>query len=305
MNDAPVEIVVSYPNVIDLKKTLLRSYPFHNNQQWSGDHIIFPQMMGEGEMNLFEHSGLQFMRGIWKFSEPTTFRSPNPVGTGGLIDFRIGQSGEVRSAYLEGCKMYEWDISIVKGMRLMVPAGLVTRRKTEILDKFQRYTYDVEIKRLLRDLFEAPAGNFLETVKMEWKFLELSYNWLQYINNRDISQNFRELRTEQIRAIEEATEIINFNLRKPPSIKELSKLVGLNQQYLKTGFKKHHGVTLRQYLIKQRMTKAKQLIVQDCRPIAEVSNMVGYENASYFARVYKKFYGVCPLNDRNCALNAE
>lgn len=294
-----MELVVAYPNVIDLRKNLISSYSFQSKHPSEGNCIVFPEDIGLGTISTFERHGLHFMRGIWNCKHETSFRSVNPVGKSDLIDFRIGKSGEVRSAYLEGCKKYEWDISQVDGIRIMIPTAIISSKKPDMLDKFQRYTLDLNIKQLINDLLSFSADNFLNTVRMEWKFLELSYHWIDYFNRKDISSNFFEIPLFHVEAVENATDILLMNIKKPPTIKELGKLVGLNQQYLKVGFKKINGITIHQFLINERMKTAKELIQKDVIPISEVSLRVGYTDSGHFSKTYKKFYGTTPLQHRS------
>lgn len=293
-----MEIVVSYPNVADLGRTLLNNYPFKRQEQWSGDHILIPNSLGVGSIHMFQSQGLQFMRGNWSFSEETIFRSPDPVRESGLIDFRLSKNGEVRSAYLEKCDRYEWDITVLNGMRIMVPVGLLSHKQNDILNKFQSYTFDNDITQLMKDLFKLKVDDYLDCLKMEWKFLELTYNWINFLNRKDYSSSLFDVPATHAKAISEAKEILEECLNNPPDIKQLGKMVGLNQQYLKSGFKRLNGITIYQYIINERMKLAKSLIQNDDRPITEVSKFVGYENAGHFAKIYKKYYGVSPLKHR-------
>lgn len=47
-----------------------------------------------------------------------------------------------------------------------------------------------------------------------------------------------------------------------------------------------------------RMDKAKTLLLEQARPIAEIAELTGYTNSSYFHRMFKKFNGVTPAEFR-------
>lgn len=294
-----MEIVASYPNVLSLKKNLVDNYSFKERSYHTGNCIEFPEDIGHGTITLFERHGMHFMRGNWNCKKNTSFNSRDSVGKEDLIDFRIGKTGEVRSAYLEGCDRYEWDITQVDGMRIMIPSSIFNTDKPSMLDTFQKYVFEMNIKTLISDLLSTSTDDFLNALRLEWKFLELSYNWIQFFNQKEIAQNFEEVPSLRRSAIEDAIDIIRSNVKTPPDIIELSKRVGLNQQYLKSGFRKSVGVTIHQYLINERMKIAKELVRNNSLCIKDISHEVGYEDAGHFSKLYKKFYGTTPLQHRN------
>ena len=54
------------------------------------------------------------------------------------------------------------------------------------------------------------------------------------------------------------------------------------------------GVTAIQYLNTYRLKVADTLLANTDYPIGEVAAMTGFEDASYFARIYKKQFGHSP-----------
>ena len=53
-------------------------------------------------------------------------------------------------------------------------------------------------------------------------------------------------------------------------------------------------MTAFQYLLEQRMQKAKQLLLESNYNIAEISDIVGYKNPTHFTFAFKKFYNRLP-----------
>lgn len=91
-----------------------------------------------------------------------------------------------------------------------------------------------------------------------------------------------------------AREIIMSNLANPPSIKKLSRLVGVNKLKLQQGFKKEFGTTVYDYLNHCRMEKALELLRKKEANVSETATLVGYSNISKFITAFKKRYGVTP-----------
>ncbi|GGG88660.1 hypothetical protein GCM10010918_54090 [Paenibacillus radicis (ex Gao et al. 2016)] len=80
----------------------------------------------------------------------------------------------------------------------------------------------------------------------------------------------------------------------PPTLIELSRMIGLNDCKLKTGFKALYGTTVFGYLREKRLEKAFQLLQQGTLNVTETSHAVGYSNSSYFSEAFRDKYGVNP-----------
>ena len=63
-------------------------------------------------------------------------------------------------------------------------------------------------------------------------------------------------------------------------------------------FKKEVGETVIKYLIQVRMEQARKLLDHKGLKISEISEKTGYSTVSYFSNVFKKYYGVSPLEYR-------
>ncbi|MBR5507610.1 MAG: helix-turn-helix domain-containing protein [Clostridia bacterium] len=63
-------------------------------------------------------------------------------------------------------------------------------------------------------------------------------------------------------------------------------------------FKKFDSVTPKQYIINLRIRKAKELLVNSTLSINEIASEVGYPNALYFSRIFKKNTGLSPTDYR-------
>ncbi|MFT3952394.1 MAG: AraC family transcriptional regulator [Oscillospiraceae bacterium] len=72
----------------------------------------------------------------------------------------------------------------------------------------------------------------------------------------------------------------------------------LNKFYLTKLFKKQFGVTINGYVIHRRIAKAKELLRFTDRPVEEIAQACGMEDAAYFARVFKQAEGVSPRHYR-------
>jgi YesN/AraC family two-component response regulator len=95
--------------------------------------------------------------------------------------------------------------------------------------------------------------------------------------------------------VETAKKYIQKNYTKEISLEEIAQHVSVSSFYLSRVFSKKEGMTYKDYLIKLRMEKAKQLLGEGKKAIKEISIEVGYADQNYFSRAFKKYYHKSPL----------
>lgn len=74
--------------------------------------------------------------------------------------------------------------------------------------------------------------------------------------------------------------------------------VGWSPSHLSAVFSRTTGETFIEYLTRQRMAKARELLRMTTLPTAEVGQRVGYSNPRYFYAVFRKFTGQTPTEFR-------
>lgn len=92
----------------------------------------------------------------------------------------------------------------------------------------------------------------------------------------------------------QAKEILTNNLITPPSLTELSKLIGLNSYKLKKNFKELFGMPVFKHLQNERLNKAHELLRSGDTTIQEAAWGVGYESLSSFSNAFTKKFGFRP-----------
>lgn len=90
------------------------------------------------------------------------------------------------------------------------------------------------------------------------------------------------------------THYINENYMNEISLEMFAKDMYLSQVYISKIFKEETGNSPINYLIKTRLSKAKELLEEKDLPIKVVSGQVGYEDAYHFSKLFKKYYGYAP-----------
>lgn len=75
---------------------------------------------------------------------------------------------------------------------------------------------------------------------------------------------------------------------------QIAEQFDVSANYLPRKFQLLSGVSLNSYILQVRMEQAAALLLNQNLPIAEIANLVGIENESYFYKLFKKYYGCTP-----------
>jgi len=103
---------------------------------------------------------------------------------------------------------------------------------------------------------------------------------------------------QQQRAVETAQRHMQTSLQNPPSTDELANAAGLSRAYFARLFKQHTGQSIREYLTQQRLSHARQMLVEGMLNVSQVAYAVGYDDPFYFSRQFTKAFGVSPSRFR-------
>ncbi|UKS27054.1 AraC family transcriptional regulator [Paenibacillus sp. HWE-109] len=99
--------------------------------------------------------------------------------------------------------------------------------------------------------------------------------------------------TEAAVGMAHALAYMNENFMKDTRIGELARIAGYSTNHFIRTFKDQMNMTPTEYVLKQRMAKAKQLLFSS-EKMKEVAQQVGYKDEHYFSRVFKKAEGTAP-----------
>ena len=117
---------------------------------------------------------------------------------------------------------------------------------------------------------------------------------------RDIHEVIHLNRSDETHhRIHEAQQYISQHYAEPLSLEQIAAHVNLAATYLCALFKECTGDTVMNYLMKERVREAMVMLQNPDIRLYDVSERVGYPNASYFSRLFKKEVGMTPSEYRN------
>ena len=116
--------------------------------------------------------------------------------------------------------------------------------------------------------------------------------------NRYIKER-RETKNDTINDIERAAHYFKDNYNKQISIEQYAEEHLMSVNWFIHSFKSVMKMSPMQYIISLRIAMAKGYLENSTKNIAEISLEVGYENALYFSRLFRKCTGMTPTEYRN------
>ena len=100
------------------------------------------------------------------------------------------------------------------------------------------------------------------------------------------------------RVIRQVAEYISAHYAEPLTLEEVAGHIHLNPSYLSTIFKKITNLSFREYLNKVRIEEAQRLLLNTDYSIIEISTACGFNDQSYFSKVFKRYTGMTPKRFR-------
>ncbi|MEH2253299.1 AraC family transcriptional regulator [Nostoc sp.] len=151
------------------------------------------------------------------------------------------------------------------------------------------------MQQALQQILNCPYQGSFKRMYLESKVLELLVlQFDQLLGKQKPSSSTLSFRSTDIERLHLAKAILQRELKHPPSLLELARLVRLNDFKLKQGFRHLFGTTVFGYLQTCRMEQAKQLLSARELSIAEVAHYVGYASPSQFCHAFKRHVGMTP-----------
>lgn len=100
------------------------------------------------------------------------------------------------------------------------------------------------------------------------------------------------------RRVLRVVRLIQENLSRKVTLKEMAQAVSLSTSHLRALFKTETGMTPAQYQKKLRLIEAQRLLETTFLNVQEIMVRVGINDASHFNRDFKTAYGSSPIRYR-------
>ena len=125
-------------------------------------------------------------------------------------------------------------------------------------------------------------------------------NQLQYVMLLDFCQRAGETRIpEDISPnVYQCMTYIRNHTNEPISVEDAAAHTGRSASYMMKHFKGELGIHIGAYIMRCKLEEAKSLLTYSEKSLAEISSYLCFSSQSYFQNVFKKQYGITPLQYR-------
>ena len=167
---------------------------------------------------------------------------------------------------------------------------------TEVYKKEDALIQNIGLALLAEARSETPSGKVFTDSLIQTLTLHLLTN---YSTAKITKMENGGLSGYKVRRVK---EFIAENLEDDLNLSEIAAVADLSQYHFARAFRKTVGLTPQQYVMQQRIEKAKLLLSDADLPIVEVSLRTGFKNQSHFTTLFRKFTKLTPKTWRDLKL---
>jgi AraC-like DNA-binding protein len=182
-------------------------------------------------------------------------------------------------------------------IRQYLPAELIGQLETfahESNSQADNHFISLFHRETLKEIFETRAEDPLSAVKRLALIMRLTEKFLYSLVRQEHRSLPRKLKKNDLESMRHIEQILSSRLEGFPSLESLAHAVFMSTSKLKTLFKQVYGHTLYDYYNKNRLQRAKEMLVTGQYSIKQAGCEIGFSNLSHFAKAFKKEYGVLP-----------
>lgn len=81
-------------------------------------------------------------------------------------------------------------------------------------------------------------------------------------------------------------------------VEDIAAGMNMNADHLNRVFRKHHGVSIKQFVLNYKTWMAKNLLEESSKSLAEISELLGFSDQFHFSKVFKARVGISPIKHR-------
>ena len=174
------------------------------------------------------------------------------------------------------CKTYFAEMGFGEGYTVAVP---------------KEYRRDLRRTFFANFCVEEPLKDIIDSVFLT-NFLHI-YHLLYLISHKEKTP--KQAAGKRTEYIERTLEYINRHYTDPAlTIKEIARAIHIHENYLSHTFREEMGLPFREYLTQKRISMSYSLMESGMTSVSEIAYTVGFADALYFSKVFKRYNGISP-----------
>ncbi|MCM8710332.1 response regulator [Clostridium sp. SYSU_GA19001] len=120
--------------------------------------------------------------------------------------------------------------------------------------------------------------------------------WVSHVVDKSMKYIYDVGRSQSV--VDRAKKYISDHISEEITRDDIASFVFLNPDYLNRIFKKETNMSISEYLQQERFNIARELLAKTDFPVSSIAVKVGYTNFSHFAKMFKKYTGMNPMEYR-------
>jgi AraC-like DNA-binding protein len=202
---------------------------------------------------------------------------------------------------------------------IKIPAGSIVKRlvifcthdlaaqyvPADLLDKLETFARENSIaenpyfvslphRETLKEIFEMKENDPLGQIRRLGRIIHLTEKFLHSFLRQEQATLPRAIKRGDLESMQHVEQILSSRLEGFPSLESLAHEVFMSTSKLKNLFKQVYGFTLYDYYNKNRLQRAKELLITGQCSIKQAGSEIGFSNLSHFAKAFRKEFGLLP-----------
>ena len=159
-------------------------------------------------------------------------------------------------------------------------------------------TLKKSIKSILKIYNKNSSNNYLVLLNLMISFAE--FLMTNYMVDKNHKFSYIGYNNDKVR---KAIEYIDLNYSDEINLNKMSRILGMNSQYLSRFFKQHLGVGFLTYLNKIRVKKSLKCLLNTNKSILEIAIDYGFNDSKNYTRAFKQEFSITPGEYRKSSKN--
>jgi AraC-like DNA-binding protein len=282
-----------------------------------GETITFTPDIAIGNIKLLKlPNGLQIL--IYDYTPAQDILFHKKKTTSEYFAFRIdeisGNAGTAKSSVFFGNTTHEWYHLAAanihqKNINIMLSKDWLHRllgreeKGDTILNfislKSPMYHYellDVEYRRIINEMTDLAINKDFESLIVQNRVMLIVERFFTRLYKKigDVNTSLKMSAEDIVRLKLVEQALLSDYSALPPGITQLSRIAAMSPSKLKILFKKMYGLPVYQYFQKNRMNKAKAMLLSKKYTLQQVANELGYSNVNDLSKTFKKTFDQLP-----------
>ncbi|MFC4778051.1 response regulator [Paenibacillus sp. GCM10023252] len=169
------------------------------------------------------------------------------------------------------------------------------------------YHFVIHLITKLGEQFRKVGENLYELLHWDYKHLDILFqfetiddiqSWLRRRLFELSEKLFSKKQKQDRKTINLIKSYVKANIEQKITLRDVATVFAFSPNYLGFMFKEETGERFSEFLIRQRLERASELLLDPANKIYEITERIGYKNIIYFNRQFKEYYGMTPSDYR-------